>query len=200
MPSLLGRDTTLTGRTDIWNRVLREGTDPFIGAGFYSFWSADRTKKLSADFHYELNEAHNGYLEMYLNLGWIGVCLIAFVLIIGYRHAVKAFQRHSEFGSLILAYIAAGAIYNLTEAGFREMNPCWIFLLLAMVSASGIAAGFLHAENPESPASRVGRASRTDIVNDLVPNSGTIYAVRRGLANLEVRRTSEGFGGPGFLP
>ncbi len=36
------------------------------------------------------NEAHNGYIEVYLNLGWLGLGLIALILGQGYRRAVRA--------------------------------------------------------------------------------------------------------------
>ena len=49
-----------------------------------------------------LNEAHNGYIEIYLNLGWVGVCLLAIILISGYRRAVSAFRGNSAVGSLVV--------------------------------------------------------------------------------------------------
>ena len=76
-----------------------------------------------------LVSAHDGYIEVYLNLGWVGVCLIALILISGYWRAVKAFKRDPQLGSLILAYIATSIFYNITEAGFRVLTPSWIFLL-----------------------------------------------------------------------
>ena len=75
--------------------------------------------------------AHNGYIEVYLDLGWIGVCLIALILISGYRRAIKAFQRDRELGSLFLAYVATATIYSITEAGFRVLTASWIFLLVS---------------------------------------------------------------------
>jgi hypothetical protein len=41
----------------------------------------------------------------------------------------------------MLAYVAAAASYSITEAGFRLLNPMWIFLLLAVVAVGGIGAG-----------------------------------------------------------
>src|SRR5262249_47647194 len=38
LASQLGRDPTLTGRTDIWNAVIREHTNPLVGVGYESFW------------------------------------------------------------------------------------------------------------------------------------------------------------------
>ncbi len=117
--------------------------NPIIGVGFESFWLGSRLNevwsRLSQYMH--VNEAHNGYIEIYLNLGWIGVVFIAAILISSYRAAVAAFRRDARFGGLMLAYVAAAACYGVTEAGFRMLNPIWIFLLLALVGAKGMAAG-----------------------------------------------------------
>ena len=128
----LGRGENLTGRTEIWAAVLRGVDSPLLGAGFESFWLGPRLLRvwsgLSGYMH--VNEAHNGYLEMYLNLGWLGVGLLVMALGTAYRHSVAAFRRNPEIGSLMLAYVIAAAIYSCTEAGFRMLNPIWIFFLL----------------------------------------------------------------------
>lgn len=147
----LGRKSNLSGRTEIWAAVIPAVPNSMVGAGFEAFWIGPDVKKvlhsLSGWWHPEdLNEAHNGYIEVYLNLGWIGVCLIVIILISGYKRASKAFQCEPELGSLFLAYTVTLAFYSITEVGFRMMSPAWIFLLLAIVSASGIAAGFWGEE------------------------------------------------------
>jgi len=141
----LGRQSNLTGRTDIWAAVIPALSKPIIGDGFESFWiSPDVPKVWKALAGWwdpkGLNEAHNGYIEMYLNLGWIGVCLVACILISGYRRAVSAFRRNPDMGSLMLAYVTASAMYSISEAGFRMLNPIWIFLLLAVVASSAIVS------------------------------------------------------------
>jgi O-antigen ligase len=155
----------MSGRTDIWAAVIPAVPNSLIGAGFESFWinprvSIFKQKLLQLGWDPRvalgLNEAHNGYIEVYLNLGWIGVCLLALILISGYRRAVKVFERDHELGSLFLAYVAAAVFYSLTEVGFRMLNPCWIFLLLAIVSASGVTAGFVGGEKRKVPGLRRG--------------------------------------------
>src|SRR6266850_304118 len=71
----MGRDSTLTGRTDIWARVMSLVDNPILGTGFESFWLG---RRLAAMDRYQLglNEAHNGYIEIYISLGWIGVVLL----------------------------------------------------------------------------------------------------------------------------
>ncbi|MGA7555918.1 MAG: O-antigen ligase family protein [Candidatus Acidiferrales bacterium] len=135
----LGRKADLTGRTEIWDALIPMVPNPVFGAGFESFWLGSRLLQVRAAFlGNPLNEAHNGYLEVYLNLGWIGVGLIAWILISGYRRAAAAFRLDPQFCSLLLADVAAGAVYNITEAGFRMLCPNWIFLLFAVVAASSV--------------------------------------------------------------
>ena len=179
----LGRNPNLTGRTEIWERLIPVVPNSIVGAGYESFWIGPGAEKfwrsLSGWWHPEtINEAHNGYIEVYLNLGWIGVCLIALILISGYRRVVAAFRLNPPIGGLMLAYIIVSAVYNITEAGFRSPNPMWIFLLLAIVSASGVAAGLFGGEKPKIPASRGGTASRMAAVK-LIQGEGTVSAARR---------------------
>jgi O-antigen ligase len=144
----LGRQTNLTGRSEIWAAVLPVVPNPMVGAGFESFWIGPRLEKVYRGLSRwwgggHVNEAHNGYIEVYLNLGWVGVSLIAAILISGYSHAVAAFRRRPAFGGLMLAYVAAAVAYSITEAGFRMLNPMWFFLLLAGVGSSAIVPGLV---------------------------------------------------------
>jgi O-antigen ligase len=156
----LGRQTNLTGRTDIWAAVLPVVPNQFVGAGFESFWIGPRVEKVWSNLsrYMHVNEAHNGYIEVYLNLGWVGVSLIAINLISGYRGSVAAFRRNPAFGSLMLAYVATAAIYSISEAGFRSLDPIWVFFLLAVVGSHSIVTG--AASGPGRLRTRPRRASK----------------------------------------
>jgi exopolysaccharide production protein ExoQ len=180
----LGRQSNLSGRTEIWAAVIPTVPNSTVGAGFESFWISPNVRilqrKLLDSGWYPplaegLNEAHNGYVEIYLTLGWIGLCLIALILIGGYRRAVKAFHCDPELGGLFLAYIATGAVYNITEAGFRMLNPSWIFLLLAIVSASSVTIGLFGGGKPTTLASRSVTESRAPLFDNLIPERETIH-------------------------
>jgi exopolysaccharide production protein ExoQ len=132
----LGRQTNLTGRLAIWDAVVPMAPNPMFGAGFESFWIGPRVQTLWRAFPVlHPNEAHNGYIEVYLNLGWVGIALIALVLINGHRRATAVFQRESALGALLVTYIVVAAIYSITEAGFRMLDVIWIFLLLAVAAS-----------------------------------------------------------------
>jgi len=130
--SAMGKDPTLTGRTDVWQAVIGMTPSPWLGAGFDSFWLGSRLTNLWNIFPWRPNEAHNGYLEIYLNLGWTGVILLAVLMVTGYQKVVRGLRQDTETGNLRLAYFAVAVVYNLTEAGFRTFDPMWIFLLLSI--------------------------------------------------------------------
>jgi O-antigen ligase len=181
----LGRKSNLSGRTEIWAAVIPAAPNAIVGAGFESFWISPSVlifqRSMSAlGFWYPegLNEAHNGYIEVYLELGWVGVTLIALILISGYKRAVAAFRRNPSIGVLMLAYIIAAAVYSITEAGFRMLDPIWIFLLLAIVSAGGVAADHI---NLDRLALRGGTAAREPDRNKSIAARNSVYASRHGL-------------------
>lgn len=137
----LGRNADLTGRaSNIWPFLIPMAPNALVGAGFESFWLGPRLEKVWNEFpNLYVNEAHNGYIEVYLNLGVIGASLIILILVHGYRHSVAAFRNDSNLASLMLAYVFSAAMYSYTEAGFRMLSLAWSFLLLAIIWASRIS-------------------------------------------------------------
>lgn len=130
----LGRNPTLTGRTDLWDVLRTMTVNPLLGAGFESFWLGDRLQKLWNIFWWHPNESHNGYLETFLNLGWMGVALLGVLLISGYRNIVKQLVEGSKTAPLWLAFFFVGVAYNFTEAAIRTVSPVWIFFILAIIA------------------------------------------------------------------
>jgi exopolysaccharide production protein ExoQ len=138
-----GRDATLTGRTGLWETLLREPIDPLIGVGYASFWLGERLTRFWAMYPTSPPiEAHNGYLEVYLNLGLIGVCLVGGVLWSGLRTmrgrigaSVSVGETHDDriFGTFGIAYGVAYLIYNYSEATFQGLNFLFVMFLLCAV-------------------------------------------------------------------
>src|SRR5205085_2349726 len=119
----MGRSTTLSGRTNLWTDLLRIDTDPLLGTGFESFFLGDRLEYLWSKYWWHPNEAHNGFLETYLTLGVIGIGLLAWLIVTGYRNATRTYRRNPKLGSLAIALLVVTVIYNTTEAAFKAMQP-----------------------------------------------------------------------------
>jgi exopolysaccharide production protein ExoQ len=150
----MGRDPTLTGRTDVWKMVLQFAGNPIFGAGYESFWVGERIERIHR-LNPGINQAHNGYIEVYLNLGWIGVILMAGIIVTGYRRVVAGFRRDPDLGRLRLAYFLAAVIYNFTEAGIKMMSPVWITFLVAIVMMPRLIPRKAQAISPKAPEDRL---------------------------------------------
>jgi exopolysaccharide production protein ExoQ len=129
----VGRDPTLTGRTDIWKAVLSTNTNPLIGTGYDSFWLGPRLNVVWSRVG-TVNESHNGYLETYLNLGLIGVALLLVLLMTSYRAICKRLSPAFSLASLGLALWTILLFYNMTEAAVFNGQLLWlIFMLVAII-------------------------------------------------------------------
>lgn len=130
---LLGKDPTLTDRTIVWKDLLAVGTNPFIGVGFESFWLGDRPEPLWAKWHWHPTEAHNGYLETYLDLGIIGLALFLGLFVACYRRARRNLVEDPHWGRFCMGFLIAVIFYNWTEVPFRATNPLWFYFFLVMM-------------------------------------------------------------------
>lgn len=132
----LGRAPDLTGRADIWRYALSIHINPLLGTGFETFWLGPRADYVSSKFIFRVNQAHNGYLETYLNLGWIGVTLLAAQLVVGYRNIVGGVRRNVPSAAFLFALLVIATAYNLTEAALKVMHPVWISFLFAVTAVA----------------------------------------------------------------
>jgi exopolysaccharide production protein ExoQ len=153
---LLGRNSTLTDRTLIWKLLLSMGTNPLVGTGYQSFWLGPRMLQIWQSF--QINEAHNGYLEVYLCEGVIGVALLIGFLLALYRKLWRRLDASPELASLGLAVWVILIWYNLTEASVYG-NLLWLIPLFA-----GLSVRTLEFE-PARSAARIGRVGVARPVN-----------------------------------
>ena len=56
-----------------------------VGTGFESFWLGKRLERMWSIYWWHPREAHDGYIEIFLNLGWLGIVMFGIVLVTGYR-------------------------------------------------------------------------------------------------------------------
>jgi len=132
MAEMVGRNATLTGRTDLWKLLLTMHTNPIVGTGYESFWLGPRLEWIWRNFTY-VNEAHNGYLEIYLDLGFIGLFLLMIMLIAYYRGICRGLSSRSPLATLSLALWTVLIFYNMTEAAFKGSQLIWLTFLLAAI-------------------------------------------------------------------
>jgi exopolysaccharide production protein ExoQ len=141
MAQAIGKDPTLTDRTKIWAFVLGMHTNPIFGTGYESFWMGSRVQLFWQNSGLgHINEAHNGYLEVYLNLGLVGLFLLAGFLIASYRTICRRLSPISDLASITLALWIIMLFFSMTEAGFRS-GLMWCMFLLGTIAVPNRYAG-----------------------------------------------------------
>jgi len=119
---LTGRDLTFTGRVEIWSLVLGMPINPLVGTGYQSFWLGPFAEQLWDVFYFHPNQAHNGYLETYLNGGLFGTGFL-FVLIFYTGFQLKDdFLKGRSHITLLMVFFLVSLIYNITEAVFNPSS------------------------------------------------------------------------------
>jgi O-antigen ligase len=137
----LGRTPTLSGRTTGWPIILSIPNNRLVGAGYESFWLGPRLETLWKAFpNLPIGQAHNGYLEIFLTLGWIGVALLGLLIATGYRNVIGAYRRDPDTDSLRIAYFLLVVLNGFTEGVFKMMSPTWLIFLLATAAVPVDAA------------------------------------------------------------
>lgn len=131
--SAVGRDSTLTGRTEIWSGLIPDvQSAPLLGVGFGSFWTPIRIAR------HDIGEAHNGYLEIWLGLGFVGLFLTAGFLLSSTRKAAIALSQDYDWGSLCICFLLMTAVHNITESSFdsftRHLMAVLLFLAVATLT------------------------------------------------------------------
>jgi exopolysaccharide production protein ExoQ len=136
---VLGRDPTFTGRTDLWALVLPAiAKHPIVGYGYGAFWSGTNNEVLNIHIasRWLPMGAHNGYLELCLAFGILGLLLLFFVLWRSFRMATDYMKsNHGSFSIWPMTYLLLFAFHNLFESHLLETRSLE-FLLFATITTS----------------------------------------------------------------
>jgi exopolysaccharide production protein ExoQ len=137
----LGRDSTFTGRSDIWRHINLETVNPLIGAGFWNFWGGPGGLRLNEAMNEVIPNAHNGYMDMYLDGGLIGLVFLFIMLSACGGRIIKYLKPggdSSHFHRMRFAILIVAIIYNLAESTFARVGAIWFTTLLMMADYSAL--------------------------------------------------------------
>ena len=131
----LGKDTTLTGRSEIWAIAERAiGRYPVLGHGFDAFWESPLGGLLLGDeLSWEVPHSHNGYLELLLGLGWCGMALLALAIARTARDALAwGWQSQGLSAMWPFSFLVVLLLHSITEADLVARHGLSYFLLVVI--------------------------------------------------------------------
>jgi len=132
--SAAGRDETLTGRTEIWARLLPVAQQkPFFGGGFGGFWTP-RTRDA-----FRISGSHNGYLDVLIGLGFAGLLLVSVFLLSSCRKAYQVLDVDLDWGVLWIGFIIMAVLHNVAESSINSFaSQLTAILLFFSVTANSL--------------------------------------------------------------
>ncbi len=146
--TLMGRDSTLSGRTIIWSAVMNAiNKRPLLGYGYEGFWIGFHGEAVNVVLtaHFSLTHAHDGFLNLWLDLGVVGLVGFLLMLLPAIKNTLIAFgPGRSPFVDWYIGLIFITLIYNVDESFLlRNMDLMWILFLVACLGLSEAARSTL---------------------------------------------------------
>jgi O-antigen ligase len=147
-----GKDATLTGRTQLWEDLLLMGQHhPLLGAGYGGFWTNLTCLRLKALHPWGPHQAHNGYIEVWLQLGLVGLLIFMLVVVQAFQGVSLLFRQDFEYSRCRLILLLIILLHNYSEAGFpRPTHLVWFVFLLIVINVKPVQA--ITAEQVPAPA------------------------------------------------
>ncbi len=143
MLAALGRDSSLSGRTELWSSVYSEVLKhPWSGWGFSGFWLGwhGPSANVWAQVGWAPPHAHNGYLDLWLQIGAIGLGLFLVTVGTTLWHGLDNLRSSRSLEQVWpLCYVVFLLLYNFTEtAVLKQDTYSWALFVSAVVWTSGV--------------------------------------------------------------
>ncbi len=139
--AITGKDMTFSNRSAIWD-VIKEHIQysPLLGSGYGAYWigaiPSSPSYQFLARLYFYPNQAHNGYLEMINDLGYIGLMVLLGYLIWYLRQALYLWRFDRNQAALYMAIFFQQAIMNLSESLWLDIDAGFAFTLMTFATAA----------------------------------------------------------------
>ena len=129
--------TDLTGRGVIWSLALDAiQSHPWLGSGYGAFWGVGYVPdvfNLEFSFLSYLNQAHNGYIDICLQLGLLGLFVFLFLV---YTMAIEL-RKVKESIKILWCLFLFTLLHNITESSFlRDVSFGWFLFVIIIMSVN----------------------------------------------------------------
>lgn len=160
--SAFGKDATLTGRTDIWVELAAAiEQKPMLGYGYLAFWGLDSEPRywLGKAVAWNAPSGHNGWLDLAISLGLVGVAIFAIDVGATVWRGVRLALR-SPAGVFALGFLAQFMLFGMSESIILAQNSIlWATFSFVSAKLALDSEGRVQSHTPQSAAPSVGGAS-----------------------------------------
>ena len=137
MITAFGKDITLTDRTNIWDGVYKAAAqmgNPLIGVGYGGFWIGRMANiEWNARMTWVLGQGHSGYVDTFLQIGWIGSFLLGAVLFTSVPRLLDSLTDNFDFAAFRITLFLTIVFINITESTFLRGDHNMWFLFMIVI-------------------------------------------------------------------
>jgi exopolysaccharide production protein ExoQ len=130
-----GRDATLSGRVGLWESAIAKILErPWLGYGYQGFWrETGEATVIWALEGYKPPHAHNGFINLALDFGLLGLAIFLGAIALNYLRAIHWLRLGRTSIELFpICYITFFFMYNHSENTIIEQNSLFWTLLVAI--------------------------------------------------------------------
>ena len=150
--TIFDKDSTLTGRTYLWYRaadLIKE--HPIFGRGYDAFWVQGNTDAEGLWSFFGIADRsgftfHNTYVQTLVELGWVGMAVVAITVLVGMIFLVRRFI---DKPSLPLVFWIGILLYELARTPIEVVGTLPFYFSTAYVFGA-LGAAF-RREHPRKP-------------------------------------------------
>lgn len=136
---ILGKGSTLSSRTDIWSSVyyfIKER--PLLGHGYAGFWvDVGEARHVWGDLGFEPVHSHNGFLDLILDLGFVGLAVFLVIFILTYGRLLRLVRRTRNIRMFWpLLFMSMFILFNIAQAQILKVSFNWLIFVIICSSTT----------------------------------------------------------------
>ena len=157
MFEIIGKERTLTGRTDIWNALAAAIKEkPILGYGYGTFWQGLDGPSYWVRFSLEwgVPTAHNGWIETWLSAGLVAVILFGILYLITLLLAFGRLYRGGVENYWVILSTVLFLMVSLSESTILQQNDLsWVIFVATSAKLFSFSPAYWR-DRPKMPYSQ----------------------------------------------
>jgi exopolysaccharide production protein ExoQ len=142
--TFVGKDATLSQRTTIWAAAWQAALQhPILGYGFAAFWRGlyGPSQGIVLIAGWGLAQAQDGFLDVWLGIGIVGVAVIAVMAAQALRNGFRCVlsERNQAHVRWCIVVIVCTLLFNIGESSIGLFRMTWFLFLLACIGLNQAA-------------------------------------------------------------
>ncbi len=166
---LLGRDPTLTGRTEIWLYTLQYVSQrPFTGYGYDAFWNGDLSPGAQYSEYWGTPHSHNGWLEIMIALGMPAALLMLGIILVTMFRAIVLARYYPTTAPAVLITLTCFSMLTIgmSEPVFMEKHSFdWMIMVAVVGCARALTATLGEREEEQQDLVMTRRSPRAGMLH-----------------------------------